>query len=204
MILERFGYISLPGEFSGVEDGVRALLTANSRPKTLAHILDVAEMNVRIGEMHGLDREKCAAAALLHDISAVIKPADMLEYARESGMELCEAELAHPFLLHQRMSALVAAEYFGVRDPDVLSPVSCHTTLRAGATAYDMALFIADKLAWDQEGVPPFYDDVAALLGDLPEACLRYMDYMQDSGRLLFPHKDWIKAYEFLTNPEVR
>lgn len=203
MILENFGYVSLPVFSGDIAADAERLLTANSRPKTLAHVRDVAEMSLRIADMHALDREKCATAALLHDISAVIRPGDMLEYARERDMELCEAELAHPFLLHQRMSALVARQHFGVSDPLILSPIACHTTLRAGADMYDMTLFIADKLAWDQEGAPPFYDDVYALLRDLPAACLCYMDYMQDGGRLLFPHTDWTKAYAFLKNGGV-
>lgn len=199
MILDGFEYIAVP-EFGGsVEDGVRALLAANGRQKTLAHILDVAEMNVRIAAMHGLDRELCRNAALLHDVSAVIRPDDMYAYACENGMELCEAEDRYHFLLHQRMSEIVAREYFGIRDGRILSPVKHHTTLKANADKYDMALFIADKLAWDQEGAPPFYEEVYALLHDLPAACLAYMDYMQDSGKLLCPHTDWTKAYTELS-----
>ena len=199
MILNRFDYIAVPEYGGSVEDGVRALLTANGRPKTLAHILDVAEMSVRIAGMHGLDRELCRSAALLHDVSAVIKPDDMHAYACETGMALCEAEEKYHFLLHQRMSEIVAREYFGIKDEKILSPVMHHTTLKANADKYDMALFIADKLAWDQEGVPPFYDEVFALLHDLPAACLAYMNHMQDSGKLLCPHTDWTKAYTGLS-----
>lgn len=204
MMLKRIGYIAVP-EFTGdTAADVTVLLTANSRPKTLAHILDVTEICLRIADMHLLDREKCRRAALLHDISAVIRPADMTAYATEQGMGLCAAEEKHPFLLHQRMSALVAAEDFGISDEQVLSATDCHTTLKAGADMYDMALFIADKLAWDQEGVPPFYDEVYALLPDLPSACLAYMDHMQDTGRLLYPHTRWTEAYRYLTEKKGR
>ncbi len=204
MIFDNFGYITVP-EYEGcAEDGARKLLTANRCPKTLSHILDVAEMNVRIARMHGLDEDICRKAALLHDISAVIRPDDMFAYARENGMELCEAEEKYHFLLHQRMSEIAAREYFGICDERILSPVKHHTTLKADADVYDMALFIADKLAWDQEGVPPFYDDVFPLLHDLPAACLAYMDHMQDSGKLLCPHTDWTRAYDWLCGIQGR
>jgi len=199
MMLSRFDYVVVPPLTGDVENDVRALLTANGKPKTLEHILNVADMNARIAEMHGLDRDKCVKAALIHDISAVIKPADMLEYVRESGMELCEAEERYPFLLHQRMSEIVAREHFGIADAQILSPVACHTTLNAAPDEYDMALFIADKLAWDQEGMPPFYDEVYSLLSDLPAACLAYMNYMQNSGKLLCPHTNWKLAYASLS-----
>lgn len=198
MILELFDYIAVPKFTGSIEADVRALLAENSKQKTLEHVLDVAAMNEKIADMHGLDRGRCVAAGLLHDISAVIRPQDMLNYAMEKSLELCEAELKFPFLLHQRMSMIVAREYFGINDPEVLFPISCHTTLREGCDKYDMALFIADKLAWDQEGVPPFYDEVYSLLDDLPRACFAYMNYMQDSGKLLCPHTNWKLAFDEL------
>ena len=199
MILRKFDYIVIPEIQGNIEEDVRSLLVANGRPKTLKHILDVADMNARIADMHGLDRRKCIQAALMHDISAVIRADDMLSHAREMGMTLCEAEEKFPFLLHQRMSAIVAREHFDISDEKILSPVACHTTLNAAPDEYDMALFIADKLAWDQEGTPPFYDEVYSLLHDLPAACLAYMNYMQDSGKLLCPHTNWKLAYAALT-----
>ena len=199
MILELSDYVSIPPLTGDIEADVRALFVANGKPKTYEHVCDVARMNLRLAEMHGLDVEKCLKAALLHDISAVIKPDDMLKYAVEHALELCEAEQRYPFLLHQRMSEIVAREHFGITDQEILSPISCHTTLHINPDKYDMALFIADKLAWDQEGVPPFYDEVDSRLGELPQACLAYMNYMQDSGKLLCPHTNWIAAYTEFT-----
>lgn len=204
MIFGNYGYIELLLYCGNVEEGVKALLEINRRPKTLSHVLDVAEMNARIARMHGLDEDICRKAALLHDISAVIKADDMYAYAAEKGMQLCEAEGRYHFLLHQRMSGIAAREYFGIDERRILSPVECHTTLKADADEYDMALFIADKLAWDREGVPPFYDDVYSRLQDLPAACLAYMDYMQDSGELLCPHTDWTEAYGYLCEIQGR
>ena len=198
MILSGFQYVTVPGFSGELTEDVAAFMEANGRPKTLGHMRDVAEMSLRIGRMHGLDLRKCEYAALMHDISAVIKPGDMLEYAKVAGMELCEAEERFPFLLHQRMSEIVAREYFGITDREILSAISVHTTLRAHADEYDMTLFIADKLAWDQEGTPPFYDKVYSLLDDLPSACIAYMEYMQDSGKLLCPHTLWTEGFEYL------
>ena len=89
MMLELFDYVSIPPLTGDIEADVRALLVANGKPKTYEHVCDVARMNLRIAEMHGLDSEKCMKAALLHDISAVIKPDDMLKYAVEKIHEIC-------------------------------------------------------------------------------------------------------------------
>lgn len=198
-LLSRFGYIVLPPLTGKLEPDVRALLVANNKSKTFTHVAAVAEVCRSLARRFDLDLDTCAAAGLLHDISAIISPSDMLEYARGQGLELCEAELRHPFLLHQRLSRVAAAEHFGITDTDILDAIECHTTLRANASGYDMALFIADKLAWDREGVPPFYDRViAALDRGLAAACLDYMEYTERSGGLLCPHTNWTLAHAWL------
>jgi HD superfamily phosphohydrolase YqeK len=75
-----------------------------------------------------------------------------------------------------------------------LSAVEYHTTLREKPSQYDMALFIADKLSWDQEGQPPFYDVVAkALTKSLEAASLAYMTFIVENKMILYPHR-WFSA----------
>ena len=50
-----------------------------------------------------------------------------------------------------------------------------------------MLLFIADKLAWDKRGIPPFYEEVDSALGiSLEAACYKYMEYMVEDEMILF------------------
>ena len=138
-------------------------------------------------------------AGILHDISAVVPPALMLKYAQQTGMQLDAAEEKYPFLLHQRLSAVAAKQCFGYDDAAVLNAVACHTTLRAHASDLDMALFLADKIAWDQSGEPPFLAVVnAGLEVSLKKACLAYIDYVMDNGMILKPHRDLLAAREWL------
>ncbi len=199
MIFEKYGYVKCSGLTGDVETDVRELLERNGKRKTFVHVSNVAKVCGELAERFGMDEEKCAVGGLLHDISAVLAPADMLNYTVENGLELCDAERRFPFLLHQRISGIVAAEVFGVTDGDVLSAIACHTTLKAAPTGYDMALFLADKLAWDQDGIPPFYDKVKnALNCSLEKACWEYMSYMNDNGKVLYPHTNWNLACEYL------
>lgn len=200
MILDRYEYIERACVTGNVAKDAEALMCRNGKTKTFEHMSDVAKVSVSLAKRFGADEEKCFTAAMLHDISAVIRPADMLLYIRACGSALCEAEERFPFLLHQRLSAVIAEEYFVITDSDILSAIACHTTLKSEASVYDMILFIADKLAWDQEGTPPFYDAVASALNDsLEKACYAYMCYMEESGRLLCPHTDWIEAKKWLS-----
>lgn len=151
-------------------------------------------MNVKIAEQYDLDKEVCELCGYLHDISAVITPDDMLAYATENGWYIDAAESKYPFLLHQRVSRLVAEQDFGIANEQILSAIECHTTLKMNPSAYDMALFIADKLAWDQEDEAPFYTVVSdALKCSLESASLIYMDYIVENKMILHPHK-WFEA----------
>ena len=197
-MLQTYGYIVLPDSLTPEK-----LLLANGRPKTLAHVQAVAEECVRLGRLFGLEAESCRLGGMLHDISAVIRPADMLAWTEAHALPLCEAERRHPFLLHQRLSREVAQRCFDVREAAVLSAIECHTTLRAHATAMDMALFLADKIAWDQPGEPPYLAQLLrALEHSLPAACLCYMTWTEESGRLLYPHTWWTEAAAWLRKIE--
>ena len=193
-MLRTFTYIHLPQSLTPEE-----LLLANGRPRTLAHVQAVAEECARLGARFGVDETQCRLCGMLHDISAVIRPADMLAWTEANGLEWCEAERRHPFLLHQRLSAVVAREDFGVTDGEVLSAIACHTTLQANASPLDMALFLADKIAWDQPGEPPYLSSLLeALERSMQAACLAYMTFTQESGKLLWPHTNWTRAMEWL------
>jgi len=193
-MLTAFSYITIPALTGDIKTDIEALLTANNKAKTFDHVKAVAEMNVKIAGQYGLDKEICELCGYLHGISAVVTPGDMMAYAMEKGWHIDEAENKHPFLLHQRISKLIAEQDFGITDERILSAIECHTTLKTNPSACDMALFIADKLAWDQEGEAPFHTVVSdTLKQSLEAASLVYMDYIVEHKMTLHPHK-WFEA----------
>ena len=182
-----------------IKADVQSLLCSNNKAKTYEHVKAVAEMNIKIAEQYGLDKEICELCGYLHDISAVFSPDYMLEYATKNGWNIDEAEEKFPMLLHQRISRIIAQEDFDVTDERILSAVEYHTTLKANPSAYDMAVFIADKLAWDREGEAPFYTVVSdALKNSLEAACLAYQDYIVEHKMILHPHKWFEESVEWL------
>ncbi len=201
MIFDDLGYIKTEPLSGDIRTDIKNILLINGRSNTYIHVANVADRNALISKTYDLDHDKCVIAGLLHDISAVIRPEDMLKYAYENRLEVCEAERKYPFLLHQRLSKICAVEYFNISDEEILSAIECHTTLKKCPSKYEMSLFIADKLAWDREGLPPFYEEVNAALDILLEAaCYKYMEYMVDNDMILCPHDNWIEAYEQLKN----
>lgn len=199
MIFDNFSYIKTEPLSGDIRTDVKNILLINGKSKTYIHVANVADRNALISKTYDLDHDKCVIAGLLHDMSAVIKPEDMLKYAYENRLEVCEAERRYPFLLHQRLSKICAVEYFNISDEEILSAIECHTTLKKCPSKYDMSLFIADKLAWDREGIPPFYEEVnAALAISLEAACWKYMKHMVGNGMILYPHDWFTEAYEQL------
>ena len=199
MIFDNFSYIKTEPLSGDIRTDVKNILLINGRSNTYIHVANVADRNALISKTYDLDHDKCVIAGLLHDISAIIKPEDMLKYAYENRLEVCEAERRYPFLLHQRLSKICAVEYFNISDEEILSAIECHTTLKKSPSKYEMSLFIADKLAWDRGGIPPFYEEVNAAFDiSLEAACYKYMEYMVENDMILCPHDNWIEAYEQL------
>jgi HD superfamily phosphohydrolase YqeK len=66
---------------------------------------------------------------------------------------------------------------------------------------YDKIIFIADKIAWDQQGVPPYHDVlVSKVVESLDEACYFFIKYQFENNLLLMPHQWILEAYEDLGN----
>ncbi len=157
-----------------------AFLRGNGCAHTLDHSERVAEQAARLAGHCGVDAIAAEQAGLLHDVSAVIPGGQRLAVARQWGLTVLPEEEAYPLLLHQRLSVVLAREHFGVRDEALLAAIGCHTTLRAGSTRLDRVLFVADKLAWDQAGAPPYAAGLnAALAVSLVEAARFYLGYLR-------------------------
>ena len=200
MKISDFSYINLNTEKTTLVERIEEFYVVNKMEDTLAHVRAVSTTNVSIAQLYHLDKETCYLAGLLHDISTVMKPSDMLIYAAAIGIDLDESEHNYPFLLHQQLSKYIAKTVFEVSDPCVLSAIECHTTLKSTPSKYDMALFIADKLSWNQDGKPPFYNTVnEALSISLESACFEYIAYMVENNKILYPHKWFLEAKSFLS-----
>ena len=180
-----------------VIDLIKNRYLSNHKEKTLGHVEDVANTAVWLAKVYNLDIEKVRLAALLHDISAIMTPQEMYELATVRGLEIDAAEEKYHFLLHQKISKIIAQEDYYISDSDILDAIECHTTLKKNASMYDKVVFIADKISWDQKGVPPYHDFlVSKVVESLDEACYFYIKYQFDNNLLLMPHQWIIEAYE--------
>lgn len=198
-MLKKYNYIKIPNDDFDTTKKVEKLFIENGQQKRYNHVCSVVKQIDIIASQYNLDNKICFVAALLHDISTLITPDDMLDFAKENQWELCDAEVSHPFLLHQRISKVVAQEDFGITDKQILDAIAFHTSLCENATQYQMALFIADKLAWSHGGYPPYYEQMSAALNiSLEASCYEYIKYMETDGKMFSVHTDWEKAVKWI------
>jgi predicted HD superfamily hydrolase involved in NAD metabolism len=171
-------------------------LSQHGCPKTAEHSARVAAEARRLAQRFAADPDEAEQAGWLHDISAVIPVDRRLEAARMLELEILPEEAAFPLILHQKLSVVIARREFNVTSPAVLSAIGCHTTLKAGASRLDLALFVADKLEWDNPAAEMPYRGVllAGLGRSLEEGALAYLDFLwqqRDSLPCIHP---WMSA----------
>lgn len=186
--------------FSGsIPKDAAAFLIQHGYPKTAVHCEQVAVTAAQLARQFDVDPFGASLAGWMHDISAVFPNSQRLEAAQALGLEILPEEASVPLLLHQKISVVLARELFRVEDQAVLSAIGCHTTLRPQPTPMDLVLFVADKIAWDQKGAPPYGAQMtAALTRSLEEAAWAYQDYLWHSGKLQVIHPWMWASYQEL------
>jgi HD superfamily phosphohydrolase YqeK len=139
-----------------LEEDVPAFFAGHGRRDLAAHCTAVATEATRLAVRFNLPISQAMAGGWLHDISGVIPLDQRIAAAEAWGLPILEAESQLPMILHQRLSMVVAETWFGCFDPVVLSAIGCHTTLKSHPEGLDLLVFLADKLAWDKGGQPPY------------------------------------------------
>ncbi len=105
------------------------------------HVRRVVRETRRLARHHGIDEERAVIAALGHDLARAQKRSGLARRAKaEGGLPLADLER------HGALSAQLLSRRFGATDPEVLAAARYHTTARAGMSALERLVFIADKI----------------------------------------------------------
>ncbi|RKN72372.1 bis(5'-nucleosyl)-tetraphosphatase (symmetrical) YqeK [Paenibacillus ginsengarvi] len=185
---------------------VRHFLEQRGCPKTAEHSIAVGAEARSLAIRFGADPAKAEAAGWLHDISAIYPSQDRIRVARELGVDVLPEEETFPMIVHQKLSVEVARHLFGVDDQDVLDAIGCHTTLKAPSTLLDRVVFVADKIAWDQAGTPPYLSELNARLElSLEHGAMAYIGYLWERKETLKVVHPWLAdAYADLRDAIAR
>lgn len=176
-------------------------LKKHNRLRIAEHSIRVAQKAKLLAKQYGADENLAEAAGLLHDIGGVYPNDKRIEVCNKLDLNILPEEEELPLILHQKISAVMAQHIFNIESREILSAIGCHTTLKAGASAMDKILFIADKIEWDQDGLPPYADDIQSAVNiSLELAAFTYLKYLWNNSSKLKVVHPWMKeAYEELS-----
>jgi predicted HD superfamily hydrolase involved in NAD metabolism len=111
-----------------------------------AHSLRVARLAERLAWAHGEDAHKARLAGLYHDIARLYSAERLLEECAARGMPIDAFERANPIVLHARLGAELACEFYGVDDAAILSAIRKHTVAAGEMSRLDTIVYLADGL----------------------------------------------------------
>ncbi len=125
----------------------RKLLKAILTPARFRHSLYTAELAMLLAPAAGVPQQKAALAALLHDCARDLPQAEMERYylKRAPRTELPGRTLKDaPVLAHAWAGAELAAEKFGVKDPEVLEAIGQHAAGAPGMGVLSRLVYVSD------------------------------------------------------------
>ena len=110
------------------------------------HTMGVMYTCACLAMAHGYDIQDAQAAGLLHDSAKCIPNKKKLKMCNEHKIPVSEFEKDHPFLLHAKLGAYIAREKYGIKDEEILSAITYHTTGKRAMSLLEKSVYIADYI----------------------------------------------------------
>ena len=123
--------------------------------KKLSKYLDEARFEHTMGVMYtcaalamvyDYDLEDAQAAGLLHDSAKCIPNKKKLKLCSQHDIPVSDFEKDHPFLLHAKLGAYVASSKYDIKDEEILTAITYHTTGRPGMSLLEKIVYISDYI----------------------------------------------------------
>ena len=119
--------------------------------KRYQHTLNVKKMAVKLARRYGVQEEKAALAALLHDAAKEIPKEDMKALMAQYPQYAEGGESRPVPVWHGVCAAILARTEWGVTDEAVLSAIACHTAGKPGMTKLDKVVYLADMTSKERD-----------------------------------------------------
>lgn len=126
--------------YQQAEDMVRQTLS----PKRFQHTMNVKKLAVRMAQHYGVDTEKAALAAILHDSAKELPRTELLQIMQDNAIIKKGTQNRPEPVWHGICAAILAKTQWNVQDEEILSAIACHTTGKENMSKLDKILFLAD------------------------------------------------------------
>lgn len=155
------------------------------------HTRGVMYTSACLAMRYGCDMRKAMLAGLLHDCAKHIPNEKKLKLCKKNHIELTQAELDNPSLIHAKLGAFLAKNQYDIEDSDILHAIRVHTTGAPEMNLLDKIIFLADYIEPNRNKAKnlsiirelAFQDIDKAILQNLSDT-LRYLDENKEKGSI--------------------
>ena len=119
-----------------------------------AHSLGVRAVGAHLALKYGAPIQKAGVAGMLHDCAKCMEISRLQAIARKGRISLPEKAMSSNALLHGPVGALVSKLRYHIYDEDILDAIRYHTTGRAGMSALELVIFVADAIEPTRKNYP--------------------------------------------------
>ncbi len=127
------------------------------------HTMGVAYTAMCLAMRYGADLRNAEVAGLLHDCAKCVSNSKKIKECEKYGLEITSVEHKSPSLLHAKLGAFYAKEYYGVKEEEVLSAIRWHTTGKPAMTLLEQIVFVADYMEPNRDKAPHL-DEIRGLV----------------------------------------
>jgi len=160
-------------------NAIQEIIREKYPEKLLSHSLGVEYMARRLAAAYGVDEEKAAVAALLHDYGKIYSRQDQLQIAIDHQIAE-EILLQEPVLLHGPVGSWLLQHELGIDDQEILDAVRLHTTGSDCMALMSAIIYLADYIEPGRKtkGVPKLrelaFQDLQQTLLEAVDSTIRY------------------------------
>ena len=133
--------------YQQAEDMVRQTLS----PKRFQHTMNVKNLAVRMAQHYGVDTEKAALAAILHDSAKELPRTELLQIMQDNAIIKKGTQNRPEPVWHGICAAILAKTQWNVQDEEIRSAIACHTTGKENMSKLDKILFLADMTSAERD-----------------------------------------------------
>lgn len=148
------------------------------KKKRFNHSVGVRYTAQSMAMKFGLDIDKAGTAGILHDCAKYLSDDKMLSECEKYKLTLSPAEKLKPSLLHAKVGAVYAREFYEVEDEEVLSAIRWHTTGKPSMSDLDKIIFIADYIEPERKILPRMQEIREMAFTDLDKTMYLILDNM--------------------------
>ena len=178
MLLPRVAaYIAAHGLYQ--PDYTRPLRQAVSASR-YAHSLGVRAVAASLALRHQAPIQKAGVAAILHDCAKCMELSRLQTIAKKSRLDVSPQAMGSNALLHGPVGAVISKLRYHIYDEDILNAIRYHTTGRAGMSALEMVIFVADAIEPTRKPYPGLTAIRAQAEENLLKAALTALTGTQD------------------------